>query len=106
MVLTCWHPTKQNFISVHNVFPSVYVWRRQQGDWKLHSYNSDAEKFLFYHKVCPFGTIWNMLHTQMFVAMMTLVSRMVTRTKLVEASQHHCPPNKIPAAPKFHTNRM
>ena len=31
---------------------------------KLHPYNSNAEKSVFYHKVRPFSSIWNMLHTQ------------------------------------------
>ena len=34
---------------------------RQQGPWKLHPYNSDAQKFTYYHKNCPFGSIWNKL---------------------------------------------
>ena len=53
---------------------------------------------MFYHKVCPFGSIWNMLHTQNFVVMMMLVTRMVTRT--TEANQHHCPTNTVFAVPK------
>ena len=45
---------------------------------------------VFYHKVCPFSSIWNMLYTQNFAVMMMLVTITVTRTKLVEASQHCC----------------
>ena len=61
---------------------------------------------LFYHKVCPFSSIWNMLHTQNFAVMMTLVTITVTRTRQVEASQHYCPPNTMLAVPKFHTTRV
>ena len=100
MILTWQYPTKQNLISVHSVFPSVYVWVRQWGAWKLHPYNSNAKKSVFYHKVCSFSSIWNMLHTQNFVVMMMLVTITVTRAKLVEASQHHCPTNTMLAVPK------
>ena len=98
-VLTWQYPTKQNLISVHSVFPSVYVQVRQWGAWKLHPYNSSAKKSVFYHKVCPFGSIWNMLHTQNFVVMIMLVTIAVTRTKLVEANQHHCPTNTMLVLP-------
>ena len=106
MVLTRQYPTKQNLISVHSVFSSFYVWVSQQGAWKLHPYNSDAEKSVFYQKSLPIWSIWNVLHTQNFVVMMTLVTRMVTRTKLVETSQHHCPTNTMLAGPQAHINRV
>ena len=53
---------KQIHSSVYSVFPSVYVWVRQWGAWKLHPYNSDAQKPIFYHVVCTFSSIWNKLH--------------------------------------------
>ena len=83
-------PTKQNLISVHSLFPLVYVQVRKQGAWKLHLHNSDAKKSVFYYKVCPFGSIWNMLHTQNLELMVMLVIVTVTKMQLVEASQHHC----------------
>ena len=73
---------------------------RQLGAWKLHPYNSGAKKSVLCQNVCPFGLIGIMLHTQNFMVMMLLVTRMVTRTKLVEASQHHCPTNTMLAVPK------
>ena len=88
------------------MFPSVYVWVRHWGAWKLHPYTSDAYKSVLYHKDCPFGSIWNMFHTQkIFAVMMRLVTITVT-TKLVEASQHHCSTNTMLAVPKFDINRM
>ena len=83
------------------MFPPVYVCVRQWGAWKLHQYNSDVKKSVFYHKVCPFSTIWNMLHTQNFAVMMMLVTRMITRTKLPEASQHHCHLPQCLLSPSF-----
>ena len=54
---------------------------KAMGAWKLHPYNSDAMKSVFYHKTYPFGSIWNMLHTQNFAVMMMLVTIMLPRTK-------------------------
>ena len=50
-------PKMEIWISEHSVFPSVYIQVRQQGAWKLHLYNFNAQKPVFYHKVCPFGSI-------------------------------------------------
>ena len=44
-------PEIEILISEHSVFPSVYIWVRQQRAWKLHPYYSDAQ-MLFYYK-CP-----------------------------------------------------
>ena len=57
-----WHdsaPTKQILISVHGVFPSVYVWVRQRGAWKLHPYNSDAKIHIFIHFLPILAQVWN-----------------------------------------------
>ena len=55
-------PYKQILISVHSMFPLVYIWVRQWGAWKLHPYNSDAQKFIYYHVICLFGSFWNKIH--------------------------------------------
>ena len=81
-------PYKAN---THSVFPSVYVWVRQQEAWKLHPYNSDGKKSVFYHKICPFGSMWNKSHNLAIMVALQIVPR--ARTKQVDASQHHCSPN-------------
>ena len=35
-------------ISEHSVFPSVFILVSQWGAWKLHPYNSDAQKLFYY----------------------------------------------------------
>ena len=46
------------------MFPLVYVWMRQLGAWKLHTYNSIATICVFVHTALPIGihlesfTIW------------------------------------------------
>ena len=55
-------PYEQIFISVHSVFSLVYVQVRQWGAQKLHPYNSNAQKLIYYHVICPFGSVWNKIH--------------------------------------------
>ena len=89
-IVWLWHDSalqSKILISVHSVFPSVYVWGRQWGAWSLHPYNSDAQKFMFYHIICPFSSIWNESHGLAVMVVLQIAPR--TRTKLVEASQHH-----------------
>ena len=59
MVMTWQFPVKQILISVQSVFPLVYIQVRQWEAWKLHPYNSNAQKFTYYYKNCPFTSIWN-----------------------------------------------
>ena len=86
------------------MFPLVYVWVRQRGAWKLHPYNSNAQKLLFYHVICPFSSIWNKSYNLAIMEALQIAPR--TQTKLVEASQHHYLPNNMLAAPKFNTNKV
>ena len=75
MVVTWQCPTKQILISVHSMFPLVYVWVRQWGAWKLHLYNSNAQKFIYYHMTCPFGSILNMLHNLAIMVALQIAPR-------------------------------
>ena len=69
------------------MFPSFYVQVRQWGAWKLHPYNSDARKSVFYHIISPFSSMWNESHDLVVMVALQIAPR--TRTKLVEVSQHH-----------------
>ena len=55
------------------MFPLVYVWVRQWGAWKLHSYKSIAQIHIPpFIKTCPFGPVWN-INTNFAVMMAMLV---------------------------------
>ena len=66
-------PYKANQINEHGVFPSLCVWVRQQGAWKLHPYNSigqtcfssfiqifahSAESLEYFVKFCSHDIQW------------------------------------------------
>ena len=80
-------PEIESSISEHSVFPSVYVWLKQQGAWKPHPYNSHAQ-MLFYYKCL----IWQHPHnfeTKIIAFFHQLVLSTISKVSTL-ASKHLC----------------
>ena len=68
-----WHdrvPETEPWISVHSVFPSVYVQVRQQGAWKLHPYNSVTQKLFL---IAQFGTSFEFRGLQIYILFLLVI---------------------------------